>query len=49
MKITRYVNGEKFKKPLKEIVIKSDVIRETIDKVNARIKVDGENKRVINE
>ena len=47
MKITRYINGEKIKGPLQEIIIKSNVIKDTIAKVNSRINTDG--KKVVNE
>ncbi len=47
MKITRYVNGEKIKRPLQEIIIKSDVIKDTIVRVNSRINSD--DKKVVNE
>ena len=39
MKITRFVNGQKVTKPLNsETVIKNEVISQTINKVNERIK-----------
>ena len=47
MKITRYVNGEKVRQPLQEIIIKSDIIKDTIAKVNSRINTD--DKKVVNE
>ena len=47
MKITRYVNGEKFKRPLGEIIIKNDIIKDIIARVNTR--VNAENKKVVNE
>ena len=47
MKITRYVNGEKFKRPLGEIIIKSNIVKDTIARVN--IRINSENKKVVNE
>ena len=39
MKITRFVNGEKIKKPLgADTVIKNEIISATIEAVNRRLK-----------
>lgn len=47
MKVTRFVNGEKIKYPLEEIIIKSNIVKETIAKVNTRLNT--EIKKVVNE
>lgn len=39
MKITRFVNGEKIKKPFgADTIIKNEIISATIDAVNRRLK-----------
>ncbi len=43
MKVTRFVNGSKITKPIdSETIIKSDVISNTINHVNLRLKTSAE-------